>query len=185
MGSRAGHPDNLGFLTAFLGFPVLTFLPVIVKDVFNQDVAFYSRLMTFSGAGAVRARWSSPEIGKHRHIGVMLLFLGRLRRGDGRALVFAQRLLSAASCFHRRFLLVICLSLTTSLVQLLAPAELRGRVVSIYMVAFRGGSPLGGLVSGWLVTQLGSAPRVLAINGALLMIVAIVALTRDHGLRDV
>ena len=79
----------------------------------------------------------------------------------------------------------MCMSLTTSLVQLLAPAELRGRVVSIYMVAFRGGSPLGGLVSGWLVTQLGSAPTVLAINGTLLMIVAIVALTRDHGLRDV
>jgi hypothetical protein len=53
------------------------------------------------------------------------------------------------------------------------------------MVAFRGGSPLGGLVSGWLVTQFGSAPTVLAINGTLLMIVAVVALTRDHGLRNV
>ena len=39
----------------------------------------------------------------------------------------------------------MCFSLTTSLAQLLAPAEMRGRVVSIYMVAFRGGSPLGGL----------------------------------------
>jgi MFS family permease len=70
-------------------------------------------------------------------------------------------------------------------VQLLAPADLRGRVVSIYMVAFRGGSPVGGLVAGWLVTLLGSAPIVLAINGALLLIVAGVALTRDHGLREV
>jgi hypothetical protein len=70
-------------------------------------------------------------------------------------------------------------------VQLLAPAELRGRVVSIYMVAFRGGSPIGGLVAGWLVTLLGSAPTVLAINGALLVIIASVALTRDHGLREV
>ena len=52
----------------------------------------------------------------------------------------------------------MCFSLTTSLAQLLAPPELRGRVVSIYMVAFRGGSPLGGLASGWLVTQVGSAP---------------------------
>ena len=47
-------------------------------------------------------------------------------------------------------LLVMCFSLTTSLAQLLAPPELRGRVVSIYMVAFRGGSPLGGLAAaGW------------------------------------
>ena len=73
-------------------------------------------------------------------------------------------------------LLVMCFSLTTSLAQLLAPAELRGRVVSIYMVAFRGGSPLGGLVAGWLVTLVGSAPTVLAINGGLL---TITQLTRE------
>jgi hypothetical protein len=53
------------------------------------------------------------------------------------------------------------------------------------MVAFRGGSPLGGLVSGWLVTQIGSAPYVLALNGGLLTVVALLAMTRDHGLRDV
>ena len=82
-------------------------------------------------------------------------------------------------------MLVTCFSMTTSLVQLLAPQELRGRVVSIYMVAFRGGSPLGGLISGWLVTQLGSAPYVLALNGGLLTIVALIAMTRDHGLREI
>jgi predicted MFS family arabinose efflux permease len=94
-------------------------------------------------------------------------------------------LLTEVLLFVAWFLLVICTSLTTSLVQLLAPAELRGRVVSIYMVAFRGGSPLGGLVAGWLVTLLGSAPTVLAINGGLLTIIAMIVLTRDHGLRDI
>ena len=82
-------------------------------------------------------------------------------------------------------LLVMCFSLTTSLAQLLAPPELRGRVVSIYMVAFRGGSPLGGLASGWLVTQVGSAPAVLMVNGLALTAIAIFFLIRGHGLRDV
>jgi MFS family permease len=94
-------------------------------------------------------------------------------------------MLTEGLLFIAWFLLVMCMSLTTSLVQLLAPAELRGRVVSIYMVAFRGGSPLGGLVAGWLATQLGSAPMVLAVNGALLVIIAVIALTRDHGLREI
>ena len=66
---------------------------------------------------------------------------------------------------------MICFSLTTSLAQL-APPELRGRVVSIYMLAFRGGS-LGGLASGWLVTQVGSAPKVLMVNGITLAVVAL------------
>ena len=62
-----------------------------------------------------------------------------------------EPMMSAAMLFFAGSLLVMCFSLTTSLAQLLAPPELRGRVVSIYMVAFRGGSPLGGLLSGWLV----------------------------------
>ncbi len=53
------------------------------------------------------------------------------------------------------------------------------------MVAFRGGSPLGGLASGWLVTQVGSAPMVLMMNGILLTVIAVFFLIRGHGLKDV
>jgi hypothetical protein len=53
------------------------------------------------------------------------------------------------------------------------------------MVAFRGGSPLGGLVSGWLVTLSGSAPLVLALNAIALVAVASAVLIRGHGLKDV
>jgi MFS family permease len=176
----------LGFTGAFLGLPLLTFLPVIVKDVFQQDVGFYSRLMTFSGAGAVTGALVVAYIGKHRHIGrLMLIFLGLF--GAAMAAFSLSRVpaVSAAILFIAGALLVMCFSLTTSLAQLLAPPELRGRVVSIYMVAFRGGSPLGGLASGWLVTQVGSAPKVLMVNGIALTIVAIFFLIRGHGLKDV
>ena len=43
----------LGFFATFLGAPLLTFLPVITRDVFHRNVGFYTQLMTFSGAGAV------------------------------------------------------------------------------------------------------------------------------------
>jgi MFS family permease len=176
----------LGFTGAFLGLPLLTFLPVIVKDVFQQDVGFYSRLMTFSGAGAVTGALIVAYIGKHRHIGrLMLIFLGSF--GAAMALFSLSRApaVSAALLFIAGALLVMCFSLTTSLAQLLAPPELRGRVVSIYMLAFRGGSPLGGLASGWLVTQVGSAPKVLMVNGITLAVVALFFLIRGHGLKDV
>lgn len=176
----------LGFIGAFLGLPLLTFLPVITRDVFQQDVGFYSRLMTFSGAGAVTGALIVAYIGKHRHIGkLLLIFLASF--GVAMALFSLSRTaaLSAAILFVAGALLVMCFSLTTSLAQLLAPAELRGRVVSIYMVAFRGGSPLGGLASGWLVTQVGSAPAVLMVNGVLLTAIALFFLIRGHGLKDV
>jgi len=60
----------------------------------------------------------------------------------------------------------------TSLVQLNVTNEMRGRVMSVYNFAFRGGMPIGNLVSGWLV-PLYTAPLVLAVNGFLLIIVAL------------
>ena len=176
----------LGFVGAFLGLPLLTFLPVIVKDVFQQDVGFYSRLMTFSGAGAVTGALIVAYIGKHRHIGrLMLIFLGLFGTAMAAFSLSRTPMLSAGILFIAGALLVMCFSLTTSLAQLLAPPELRGRVVSIYMLAFRGGSPLGGLASGWLVTQVGSAPKVLMVNGIVLAVVALFFLIRGHGLKDV
>jgi MFS family permease len=185
------HPQlmtltGLGFISAFLGLPLLTFLPIITKDVFQQDVGLYTWFMTIAGMGAVLGALTVAWIGKHRHMGLMLLtmqaLLGLVAVGFSlsRSIWLSQMLL-----FIGGAMLVTCFSMTTSLVQLLAPHELRGRVLSIYMVAFRGGSPLGGLVSGWLVTLIGSAPYVLALNGGLLTIVALIAMTRDHGLREI
>ena len=64
--------------------------------------------------------------------------------------------------------LMIVLSCITSLVQLIAPNEMRGRVMSIYLVAFRGGMPLGSLVSGY-VASISSAPTALTLNGVALL----------------
>jgi predicted MFS family arabinose efflux permease len=60
----------------------------------------------------------------------------------------------------------------TSLVQLIITNEMRGRVMSVYNFAFRGGMPMGNLVSGWLVPAY-TAPLVLSVNGVLLMLVAV------------
>jgi hypothetical protein len=59
-----------------------------------------------------------------------------------------------------------------SLVQLITTNEMRGRVMSVYNFAFRGGMPMGNLLTGWLV-PLFSAPLVLAVNGLVLMAVAL------------
>ena len=60
----------------------------------------------------------------------------------------------------------------SSLVQLITPDEMRGRVMSVYNCAFRGGMPLGNLLSGWMVPVF-TAPIVLTVNGVLLIGVAL------------
>ena len=55
--------------------------------------------------------------------------------------------------------------------QLITTNEMRGRVMSVYNFAFRGGMPMGNLVSGWLVPVF-TAPAVLGVNGFLLILMA-------------
>jgi predicted MFS family arabinose efflux permease len=61
---------------------------------------------------------------------------------------------------------------------------MRGRVMSAYMVAFRGGMPLGSLVTGVVVDQAG-APLAIAVNGALLSVLAAWFLFRFRNLGEV
>jgi hypothetical protein len=91
--------------------------------------------------------------------------------------------LSCVLLFFSGAALIVVFSMTASLVQLIVPDHLRGRVVSIYMVAFRGGAPLGSLAAGY-AASLASAPAVLAINGGLVALVAIYFLTRSQGVRE-
>jgi MFS family permease len=63
--------------------------------------------------------------------------------------------------------------LTTSanaLVQLAAPDRLRGRVIAIYLFAFAGLTPVGGLVAGWLA-ELGGTPLAFGVAGASALVV--------------
>jgi hypothetical protein len=55
--------------------------------------------------------------------------------------------------------------------------------MSIYMVAFRGGMPLGSLAGGY-AASLTSAPAVLMINGLLISVVSLYFLMRSHGVRE-
>jgi hypothetical protein len=93
--------------------------------------------------------------------------------------------LSALILFISGALFVMCSSLTTSLAQILAPPEFRGRVISVFLVACLGGSPLGGLASGWLVTRVGSAPVMLVINGTVLTLVVLYFLIPGQSLDNI
>ena len=174
----------LAFLTTFLGLPLITFLPIFASEIFHGDVGQYSVMMSFSGAGAVVGALVVAWLGRFKHMGLTLLLV-QLAFG---ALIVAFAMsrtvwLSYLLLFFTGAALLTVFSMTASLVQLIVPDHLRGRVVSIYMVAFRGGMPIGSLWGGY-AASLSSAPYVLAINGALVSFVALYFLVRSHGVRE-
>jgi predicted MFS family arabinose efflux permease len=174
----------LAAATTFLGFAVLTFLPLFAQQVFQQGASTYSHLMAFSGAGSIVGALTVAWLGKFKRMGLTALLMQIVYGGLIIAFAMSRALpLSEVLLFLTGFALMIVFSTVTSLVQLIAPNEMRGRVMSIYMLAFRGGMPLGSLISGWLAT-LTSAPTVLIVNGVLLSLVAAWFLLHRHDVRE-
>jgi MFS family permease len=141
-------------------------------------------LLVFSGIGSVVGGLVVAALGRTKRMGLTSLLV-QVAYGV-LIIVFAMSRvvwLSDLLLFLTGAALMIVFSTVTSLVQLIAPNEMRGRVMSIYMLAFRGGMPLGSLVSGYLATYLG-APLVIGVNGALLVVVAVYFLIRSHGVRE-
>jgi MFS family permease len=174
----------LGFATTFLGYPLLTFLPLFAKNVFNGDATLYTHLMAFAGTGAVVGALGVAWLGKFTHMGRVLLAV-QFAYGVLAVLFALTRILwiNEVLLFGAGVCMVMVASMLQSLAQLNAPNEMRGRVMSAYMVAFRGGMPLGSLAGGWIANAT-SAPTVLVINGILLSSVAAWFLLKSQAVRE-
>jgi len=174
----------LASMTTFLGLPLLTFLPIFAREIFHGDIGRYSWMMSCSGMGAVAGALVIAWLGRFKHMGLALLVVQMIFGGLIAAFAVSRIYwLSNVLLFFSGATLLMVFSMTSSLVQLIVPDHLRGRVVSIYMVAFRGGMPLGSLASGFAATFI-PIPVVLAINGLLVSLVAVSFFVKSHGVRE-
>lgn len=168
----------LSFAGTFLGMPLFTMLPVVAKSIFHLGPQGLSMLQADYGVGSV--------------IGALFVAGSSYAAKKGRLalvlqLVFACTLVSFGLSRHLTASLVIAfiagacivgvVSLYSSLVQLSTADAMRGRVMSIFMLAFRGGMPLGNLAAGF-VAQRWSITTALIVNGIALALVALAFIVR-------
>jgi predicted MFS family arabinose efflux permease len=163
----------LAFCMTSLSMPLRTYIPVFVKDIFHRGPETFGNLLSLMGLGSIIGSLSIASAGNFKNKGrialLALMVLGASIAG------FA---LSKSVPLSGTILIVVGASMmavfatVTSLVQLITTNEMRGRVMSVYNVAFRGGMPMGNLLSGWLV-PIFTAPRVLGVNGFLLVLLAL------------
>jgi predicted MFS family arabinose efflux permease len=163
----------LAFCMTFLSMPMRTYLPVFVKDIFHRGPETYGNLLSAMGLGSICGSLMMAHKGNMQNKGrfalIMLICLALSISGFSLSrslrLSYVMLLLVGAS-------MMAVFATVTSLVQLITTDEMRGRVMSVYNFAFRGGMPMGNLVSGWLV-PIFTAPLVLAVNGAVLILIAL------------
>jgi predicted MFS family arabinose efflux permease len=163
----------LAFASTGLGIPLITFLPSFAKDVFSLGAQGYSTMLACSGAGSVVGAlvvaWMGHAARKGRAALLMLIALAVFLSAFSQS---TNYVLSCVLLFFAGVCLISVFALVSSLVQMLAPEELRGRIMSVYNVAFRGGMPLGNLITGFIAKGLTPSAALLG-NGVALAIVGL------------
>jgi len=159
----------IAFCMTALAIPMITFLPVFAKNVFHKNEMTYTLFLVASGlgsiTGAITVAWLGNIHNKGRVALAMLMALGTCITG------FSMSNSVAASCvllFMSGSVMMCAFAMISSLVQIITPNDMRGRVMSVYNVAFRGGMPFGSVTTGWLV-PIFTAPTVLSVNGLVLI----------------
>jgi MFS family permease len=166
-------PIVLVFFVGTFGYNFAIILSAYTKDVFDSGAEIYGLLNTAMAAGSVVGALVAA-----RRTNATLAVLFAAAGGVGLGLV----LLGLTPWFIPFVVLLIAVgfisvtfnTLGNSSVQLASSPELRGRVMSLYMLVFMGGTPLGSLVVGWITEQWG-APIALMISGGVCLVAALVA----------
>lgn len=151
---------------SFFGLSFLVLLPGLSRDVLMRGSGGYGALLSAIGAGAA--------------VGAPLVTVLRRHLSErdiikASALVFGLAMLGVAGC--RRFWLCLVLSVVLGVSSLMMSAsintvlqarvgrEMRGRIMSLYILVFQGLYPLGGMFLGFISDRI-TIPWTLVLGGA-------------------
>jgi MFS family permease len=171
-------------MITIFGAPFLVLLPVIAKQELGRGASAYGWMMAAVGLGAL--------------LGALWIAGPARRMSRGRIILYSASLFSIVvmllSVARNMALIMVILALagfsmvvsgaiSNTLMQTLAPDELRGRVVSVYTLAAVGLAPIGAVAAG-AVSEKFNAPVALALGGAICLVGSLTAVLRTPELRD-
>ncbi len=166
-------------VVSMLGFNFHVLLPVLARQTLAAGPETFGILSGCFGAGALlgalvnasRARASARAF----LVGTAAFGLAELALAPLHSLVGAGAVLVAVGAAFTTWT-----SNANATIQLAAPEALRGRVLSLYFLAFNGSMPLGGILAGWLASS-GGTELSFAVGGAGALASALVGLVLLDG----
>ena len=171
-------------VTSLFGAPYIAMSPVFARDVLHLGETGLALLMGMAGAGALFGALFLAYLGDFHRKGWFVL---------GGDLGFALCLIgfslstkvtvSIVFLFALGFGIVCSVAVTNTLLQKLVTDEMRGRVMSMFMLSFIGAMPIGNLIAGAASHRFG-APRTLAVGGLIITLFVLVVTWRSPGLRE-
>jgi MFS family permease len=157
-------------LSSFFAMPYQALLPVISSEVLHGGAGLYGVLLGSAGvgalAGALRLLLRTGLRGLGRIVGLGATLLGA---GVTTLALSRSTALTAAALAVTGFGFITQMAGTLTLLQGLAPVELRGRVMGLYSTLFLGVTPFGALAAGFIAHRVG-APVTLAAGGVVVLL---------------
>jgi MFS family permease len=171
-------------VTSLFGAPYIAMAPVFARDVLHLGETGLALLMGMAGAGALFGALFLAYLGEFRHKGWLVLGgdLGFALCLIGFSLA-TNVVISVIFLFALGFAIVCSIALTNTLLQKLVTDEMRGRVMSMFMLSFIGAMPIGNLIAGAASHRFG-APHTLAAGGVIIAIFVVVVTLVSPRLRE-
>lgn len=171
-------------LVSFVATPYASLMPVFARDLLGGDASTLGLLVGASGAGAMAGVLYLA--GRRGAAGLeRLIAAAGFSAGIGLVL-FSQSAtlwLSLALLPMVGFGIIAIAASANTILQLVAPDAMRGRLVSLHIAAFLGVMPVGSLVFGLLAERFGAAATV-AAGGTLCLVGALWFATRVRIMRE-
>lgn len=181
------HPIRAVIVTiamiSFVGFSYSVLTPMFARDVFGGDAQTLGWLMSASGVGALLGatylgtRSGIRGIGNIITFGIVLMAVGLIGFALAVYLPFALLCLAITGAGG-----VLMMASSNTVLQTLVEEEKRGRVMSIFTMAFTGTMPLGNLAIGSVAETIG-AKTALVGSGAICLLVGLLFYRRLPAIR--
>jgi MFS family permease len=169
---------------SLFGAPYITMIPIFARDIFHLGATGLAWMMGVAGAGAFFGALFLAYLGDFKRKGWSVI---------GGAFGFGVFLIAFAQATHLvwslvflfgvGFTVVTSVAVTNTLLQQLVTDEMRGRVMSMFILSFIGAMPIGNLLAGAISHRYG-APFALAAGGVCIIIYVIVVTLRNERLRE-
>ena len=150
---------------SLMGMPYVVLLPVFAEEVLGGGPRTLGLLMSAAGLGALLGALYLAARSSVRGLSRVIVVAGLVFGAGLIAFSFSRTpLLSMALLvFAGAGMMILSASANTVLQTVVAP-EMRGRLMSLYTMAFMGMGTFGSLIGGWLASSLG-APAAVALGG--------------------
>ena len=152
-------------LVSLVGVPYVVLLPVFARDILGGGASTLGLLTSCAGFGAVVGALALASRNTVVGLGRLIVRAATLFGISLIAFAFSEVLwLSCVLLVASGFAVMVVTASINTMLQTLVDEGMRGRVMSLYTMAFIGMSPMGSLAGGAIAARIG-APLAVALGG--------------------